>query len=212
MAELRDPKETGAHVNRVAAYAVEIYDAYAQKHQLPEKEVEHNRDLLRMAAMLHDVGKVAISDTILKKPARFNQQEFEIMKAHTYLGARLFIDEQSEFDRMAREIALTHHERWNGEGYPGKIDLATGKPLGKTRDGKPKPLKKKEIPLWGRIVAIADVFDALTSIRIYKEPWPENRAIDEIQSLAGKSFDPELVEIFLEAMPNIRQISQRYAD
>jgi HD-GYP domain-containing protein (c-di-GMP phosphodiesterase class II) len=92
MAELRDPKETGPHVNRVAGYAVEIYERWAQKHHISQHEIEQNRDNLRMAAMLHDVGKVAISDIILKKPARFTDEEYEIMKSHTYMGARLFID------------------------------------------------------------------------------------------------------------------------
>ncbi|HEQ71827.1 MAG TPA: HD domain-containing protein, partial [Spirochaetia bacterium] len=179
----------------------------------PEHEVQHNRDIFRMAAMLHDVGKVAISDTILKKPARITKKEFEIMKQHTFLGARLFSDEQSEFDTLARVIALTHHEKWNGEGYPGKIDPKTGKLFKKKSSSAPgRGLKKTEIPLWGRIVAIADVFDALSSRRVYKDAWPECRVIEELKNLSGASFDPELVELFLEILPNIRQINARYTE
>jgi HD-GYP domain-containing protein (c-di-GMP phosphodiesterase class II) len=212
MAELRDPKETGKHVNRVAAYSVELYEAWAHKHNLTEKEIDKNRDMLRMAAMLHDVGKVAISDAILKKPARFSEMEYEIMKAHTYLGARLFTDQQSEFDQISKLIALTHHEKWNGEGYPGRIDLNTGKPKRKTKNRKSKGLKKSEIPLWGRIVAIADVYDALSSKRVYKDEWPEEKVIKELKNLSGKSFDPELINLFLDILPNIKQITKHYTD
>jgi response regulator RpfG family c-di-GMP phosphodiesterase len=212
MAELRDPKETGPHVNRVAAYSVELYDAYARKHKIAEDEMRKGRDILRMAAMLHDVGKVAISDSILKKPARFNKKEFDIMKGHTYLGARLFIDEQSEFDETAQLIALTHHEKWNGEGYPGFVDVNTGKTLKKNKNGTVRGLKKAEIPLWGRIVAIADVFDALSSKRVYKDEWPEGKVLEELTRLSGKSFDPELVSLFFDILPNIRQIAERYVD
>jgi response regulator RpfG family c-di-GMP phosphodiesterase len=212
MAELRDPKETGAHANRVAAYAVELYEAWARKHRVPEKEMNRNRDILRSAAMLHDVGKVAISDAILKKPARFTKSEFEIMKAHTYLGARLFVGEQSEFDRCAQLIALTHHEKWNGQGYPGHIDMDTGQPKRKKRNGDPVGLKGKEIPIAGRIVALADVYDALCSRRVYKEEWPMDKVLDELVSMAGKHFDPELVKLFFKIMPTIRHIAHRYAD
>ncbi len=212
MAELRDPRETGAHANRVAAYAVELYEAWARKHRVPEREMLHDRDILRSAAMLHDVGKVAISDTILKKPARFTKSEFEIMKRHTYLGARLFSDEQSEFDHCARLIALTHHEKWNGEGYPGRVDPATGKPKKKGRDGKARGLKRTEIPIVGRIVAIADVYDALCSRRVYKSEWPKEKVLDELRALSGRSFDPELIDLFFEIMPAIDQIADRFVD
>ena len=121
MAELRDPKETGAHVNRVGAYSVEIFEQWAREKGLPPEDVERRKDLLRMAAMLHDVGKVAISDLILKKPARLTLDEFEIMKRHTYLGARLFKGMQSDFEEVAAEVALNHHEKWDGTGYPGHI-------------------------------------------------------------------------------------------
>jgi len=121
MAELRDPKETGAHVNRVAAYSVAIYELWAGKRGVPQDLLEKNRDILRMAAMLHDVGKVAITDAILKKPARLDDSEREIMKQHTYMGARLFTEQFSEFDEAAAVVALNHHEKWDGTGYPGHI-------------------------------------------------------------------------------------------
>jgi HD-GYP domain-containing protein (c-di-GMP phosphodiesterase class II) len=129
MAELRDPTETGPHVNRVAAYAVEIYERWANRRNVPKRELHRNRDILRMAAMLHDVGKVAISDLILKKPGRFTDEEREIVKSHARLGARLFQSKQSEFDEVASVVALTHHEDWAGTGYPGYIDVGTGEPL-----------------------------------------------------------------------------------
>ncbi|MCX7786736.1 MAG: HD domain-containing protein [Spirochaetes bacterium] len=211
MAELRDPKETGPHVNRVAGYAVEIYERWAQKHNIPQREIEKTRDNLRMAAMLHDVGKVAISDIILKKPARFTDDEYEIMKSHTYMGARLFIDKQSEFDELAQLVALTHHENWDGSGYPGKIDIDTADPE-RLRKAKPRGLKGEEIPLFGRIVSIADVYDALVSHRIYKEAWTEEQVLAEMRKLSGTKFDPELVEIFFEVLPNIKAIASKYPD
>ena len=114
MAEMRDPKETGAHVNRVGAYAVEVYEAWARRQGAPQSEIDAKRDIFRMAAMLHDVGKVAIADAILKKPGKLDPDEFEIMKGHTVHGGRLFLDRQSEFDDAAQDVALNHHERWDG--------------------------------------------------------------------------------------------------
>jgi len=119
MAEMRDPKETGAHVNRVASYSIEIYERGQEKEGIDEKEIAGKRDVLRMAAMLHDVGKVAISDVILKKPAKLTEDEYSIMKQHTVLGAELFLNGHSEFDKAAMEVSLNHHERWDGKGYPG---------------------------------------------------------------------------------------------
>ena len=135
MAELRDPKETGPHVNRVAGYAVEIYERWATKRGHPSQQIQKTRDNLRMAAMLHDVGKVAISDLILKKPARFTDDEYSIMKTHTSLGARLFVDKQSDFDEIAQMVALTHHENWDGSGYPGHINIETGDPVERNENG-----------------------------------------------------------------------------
>jgi HD-GYP domain-containing protein (c-di-GMP phosphodiesterase class II) len=200
MAELRDPKETGSHVNRVAGYAVEIYERWANKRNMDERAIERTKDNLRMAAMLHDVGKVAISDMILKKPARFTPEEYEVMKMHTSQGAQLFIDKLSAFDDIAAEVALTHHENWDGTGYPGY------------EDGDGQKRKGEEIPLFGRIVAIADVYDALCSSRAYKDAWNEERVLEEMRAMGGTKFDPELLEIFFEVLPNIKTIAGKYPD
>ena len=214
MAELRDPKETGAHVNRVGAYSVEIYEEWSRRRGLSPEEVTIQKDVLRMAAMLHDVGKVAISDLILKKPARLNVDEYEIMKSHTYLGARLFKDINSDFDEIAKEVALNHHEKWNGTGYPGYIDPFTEDPLPghSGPDGNPRPKRAEEIPLFGRIVAVADVYDALCSRRSYKEPWDEDRILEEIHRSSGSHFDPEIVEAFFGCLDVLKSIAQRYPD
>lgn len=211
MAELRDPKETGAHVNRVAGYSVEIYECWAHKVGLPRNQIEKTRDILRMAAMLHDVGKVAISDTILKKPARFTPEEYAIMKTHTWLGADLFKDKQSEFDEIAQMVALSHHENWDGSGYPGHVKM-DGTPTKTDKNGEVKGKKGTEIPLFGRIVAIADVYDALRSKRVYKEAWSEEDVLVEMKKMAGSKFDPELLDIFFEVLPAIQNISDKYPE
>ena len=214
MAEMRDPKETGSHVNRVAGFSVEIYEQWALRRQLDEKDIDKTRDVLRMAAMLHDVGKVATSDLILKKPARLNADEYETMKLHTIQGARLFQNRQSDFDEAAGIVALNHHERWDGNGYPGYIDIMTGKPMIGYRlpNGRPRGKKGKEIHLFGRIVALADVFDALSSKRTYKEAWDEQLILSQIEESAGSHFDPELVEIFLGRYDIMRAIRKRYKE
>ena len=212
MAELRDPKETGNHVNRVAGYSVEIYEAWAHKKGIPQDEIDKTRDILRMAAMLHDVGKVAISDTILKKPARFTEEEYEIMKQHTVQGAMLFRDPTSDLDNASREVALNHHERYDGKGYPGYVDPMTGQPLPGFigDDGKPIPKKGEEIPFLGRIVAISDVYDALSCARVYKEAWNEDRVLSTIREERGNQFDPELVDAFFTCLPSIKALTKRY--
>jgi HD-GYP domain-containing protein (c-di-GMP phosphodiesterase class II) len=193
MAELRDPKETGPHVNRVAGYAVEIWDRLAVRQKLPKEESDKTKDRMRMASMLHDVGKIAISDRILQKPGKFEPHEYEIMQSHSRHGAALFDDPQSPLDVLSRDIAFTHHENWDGTGYPGGI-------------------KGENIPLAGRIVCLADVFDALSSRRVYKEPWNEEDVLNEIRKMRGTKFDPELVDIFFEIFPHIKSIQQRYPD
>jgi HD-GYP domain-containing protein (c-di-GMP phosphodiesterase class II) len=214
MAELRDPEETGAHVNRVGAYSVEIYEEWAASRGLPRGEIERKKDFLRMAAMLHDVGKVAISDLILRKQDRLTEEEFEVMKSHTFLGAKLFTDIQTDFEEVAAHVALNHHERWDGSGYPGHVDILTGKPLPgyETEFGLAVGKKGEEIPLFGRIVAVADVYDALTSRRAYKEPWDEGRVLEEIHALSGKSFDPEIVKAFFSCLDALKTLAKRYPD
>ena len=214
MAEMRDPTETGAHVNRVASYSVEIYEQWAWNKSIPEKDVERRKDALRMASMLHDVGKVAISDLILRKPSRLTHDEFELMKMHSYLGARLFKDPRSEFEELAAQIALTHHEKWDGTGYPGHIDLMTGETaLGfEGPNGSTVPLKGEEIPIFGRIVAVADVYDALSSPRCYKEIWDPDRVQEEMYSNSGTHFDPEVLDAFFSRLDVIKSITQRYPE
>jgi len=212
MSELRDPKETGTHVNRVAGYAVEIYDRWAYRHNVSKEERERFKDILKIASMLHDVGKVAISDVILKKPARFTPEEFAIMQHHTLYGAQLFEDSQSPVDVVALDVALNHHENWDGTGYPGWIDPVTGNAIKTNEEGKPLGKKGEEIPLTGRIVALADVYDALCSRRVYKEPWTEEDVLEEIKKLSGTKFDPELIDVFFEILPSIQQIRSLYPE
>ncbi|MDR1930083.1 MAG: HD domain-containing protein [Treponema sp.] len=212
MSELRDPKETGTHVNRVAGYAVEIYDRWAYHHGVSDTDRERFRDTLKIAAMLHDVGKVAISDIILKKPAKFTPEEYNIMQHHTLYGALLFDDPQSPIDIVARDVAVNHHENWDGTGYPGWIDPATEEPVKTDANGKILGKRGEEIPLTGRIVAIADVYDALCSRRVYKEPWDEADILAEMKQLGGIKFDPELIGIFFEILPSIKQIKDLYPE
>jgi HD-GYP domain-containing protein (c-di-GMP phosphodiesterase class II) len=205
IAELHDPEETGGHVNRVAAYAIEIYSTWALSSGVNENEIKNVRDVLRIAAMLHDVGKVAISDLVLKKTGPLNDAEFNQMKGHVIMGARLFKDSTSDWDDMAAEIALNHHEKWDGTGYPGKIADIHAK-VWHTGPGK----KGLEIPLAARIVALADVYDALTSERVYKDCWPEEKVLRHIKTQKGKHFDPELVDIFFSIYDVIRAIKNKY--
>jgi HD-GYP domain-containing protein (c-di-GMP phosphodiesterase class II) len=168
-----------------------------------------------MAAMLHDVGKIAISDKILKKPGRLTEEEFEIMKQHTIQGARLFLDKQSKFDEVAGVVALNHHERWDGggRGYPGHVEVKTGEPIAEktSSNGVAKPKKGEEIPLFGRIVALADVYDALSSARCYKKTFDEEKVLRILKEETGRQFDPELVGILLEIFDTIKSIRERYA-
>ena len=193
MAEMRDPKETGAHVNRVGAYSIEIYQKWAEQKDISKEKIKHYTDILRIAAMLHDVGKVAISDIILKKPGRLSEEEYRIIQTHAKEGAEIFDNPISEFDALASEIALTHHEKWDGSGYP-------------------RGLKGKEIPLFGRITALADVYDALISRRTYKQPWSEEKVIKHLKDSAHSHFDPELVDIFISIHDVIQAIRNKYPD
>jgi len=214
IAELRDPKETGAHVNRVASYSVEIYETWAMKKGIPDDQIQRNKDILRMAAMLHDVGKVAIADSILKKPARLDPDEVSIMRQHTFLGARLFRHKYSEFDDASFHVALDHHEYWNGNGYPGHIDVGTGEPMAgfASKNGFAHGKKGEEIHPFGRVVAIADVYDALSSKRVYKAAWDESRVFETLRGDVGKQFDPDMIEAFFDSIDVIKSIAERYPD
>ena len=213
MAELRDPTETGMHINRVANYSVEIYDRWAFNQKIPQKEQSRFRDSLKIAALLHDVGKIAISDSILKKPDKLTEEEFKAMQAHTWLGSKLFAPYESDLDKLSSDIAMRHHENWDGTGYPGHINIETGEALKIDKNtGKNKGLKEKEIPIGARIVALADVYDALSSRRVYKQAWDENQVLDEIKNMSGKKFDPSLVDAFFEVLPRIQAIQKRFSD
>ncbi|RYZ89648.1 MAG: HD domain-containing protein [Proteobacteria bacterium] len=167
--ELRDD-DTGQHTQRVARTAALL----AQGLGWTNEQVE----MMRMAAPLHDIGKIGISDSILLKPGKLTDEEFDIMKTHTTAGARLLADGHSETVIMAERIAASHHERFDGRGYP--LQLAG-----------------EEIPIEGRILAVADVFDALTHERPYKKAWPVVEAVAEIQRQSGQQFDPKVVDVFL---------------
>ncbi|WP_022803067.1 HD domain-containing phosphohydrolase [Deinococcus ficus] len=169
-AELRDDA-TGEHIQRVAQTAAGL----ARHLGLDEDAVR----LIEQAAPLHDLGKIGVPDAVLLKPGRLTPEEFELIKTHTLLGARLLQNSTSELVRAAHEIALTHHERWDGAGYP-------------------HGLAGEGIPLFGRIVAVADVLDALTSERPYKAAWTLDAAVREIQAQAGRQFDPQVVAALLE--------------
>lgn len=183
-AERRNP-ETGVHLMRMANYC----QAIGRRLGLSGPDLE----LLTTAAPLHDIGKIAIPDSILLKPAKLTAQEFAIMKQHTIVGFEMLKDTNSKLLLLAAEIALTHHEKFNGSGYP-------------------YGLHGDQIPLVGRICAISDVFDALCSERPYKHAWPIDKAVAEIKRGSGTHFDPELVTLFGGALPEIVQIAQRFRE
>ena len=210
LANLRDPKETSLHICRVAYYSTEIYEAWAVRHKIDPGEVERNRDKLRMAAMLHDVGKVAISDAILKKCGPLSSEEYNTMKSHTWLGARQFIG-SSDLSESAREVALYHHEHWDGSGYPGRLVEMEHDAM-PTRIMPGPGYRGTEIPLFARIVSLSDFFDALSSSRAYKDAWTEDRVLACIREEAGRKFDPELVDVFFSIFPNIRKLRERFTE
>jgi len=168
-AEFKD-ETTGGHILRIGKYCALI----AKKLGLNSRTVEN----IRITAPMHDVGKIGIPDTILLKNGKLSNEEFEVMKTHTIIGAKILSDSKSEVLRMAQQIAISHHEKWNGKGYP----------YGLAGEG---------IPLLGRIVALADFFAALTSKRPYRDPFPKNKVIDIISEERAQYFDPKIVDIFL---------------
>lgn len=177
--------ETGLHVIRMSHYT----HILAKAAGLGEREAD---DLLN-AAPMHDVGKIGIPDAILQKSGKLDEAEWAVMRRHAQIGAEIIGEHDSGLLRMARSIALTHHEKWDGSGYPNG-------------------LAGEEIPLEGRIVAIADVFDALTSVRPYKPAWPVEEAVALLRRESGRHFDPELVELFLGQLPAILEIKERWAE
>ena len=201
MAELRDPTETGAHVQRVGAFSAEIYERWAINKGIDDEKIKATRDLIRLAAMLHDVGKVGIPDAILKKPGKLTDEEFEIIKKHTVYGAKLFSSITSELDQMSLEIALSHHEKWNGGGYPGSIPEL---------DESGEVKRGQNIPITARITALADVYDALCSRRSYKDAMPEEDAYRIIRENSGTHFDPEVVEAFFQVIDVLNAIRRKF--
>jgi len=183
-AEHRD-NETGSHIVRMSHYAMVLGRACGMS--------EEACDILFHATPMHDVGKLGIPDRVLLKPGKLDADEWEIMKQHTVIGAQLLSNSQSPILQMGEIIALTHHEKWDGSGYPNR-------------------LAGEDIPLVGRICAVADVFDALSSKRCYKNPWPLGKTLQEIRSLSGIHFDPRLVEMFEELLPVIMDIQRTHAD
>ena len=183
-AEYKD-NETGLHVIRMSHFARVLGIAAG----LTEQEAD---DLLH-AAPMHDVGKIGIPDRVLQKPGPLDAEDWKVMQSHVNIGAEIIGEHSSGMLGLARNIALTHHEKYDGSGYPNG-------------------LKGDRIPLEGRICAIADVFDALTSVRPYKKAWSEEEAIDFLRQQKEKHFDPVLVDLFIEQMPAIRAIRLRWAE
>ena len=214
MAELRDPRETAAHVKRVSGVSGEIFDGWVARHPEAAGVAAFDRDRLVAAALMHDIGKVGVPDGVLKKPGKLDDAEYICMKRHTVLGASRLLD-QDPFDDAARDVVLHHQERWDGRGYPGAVDAATLALDAESLLGLPmdRPgLAGTDIPLFARIVAIADVYDALRSRRAYKEPWSEEKVRQTIRDDAGKAFDPELVQIFDERYERIRAVWAAHPD
>ena len=177
--------ETGMHIMRMSHFSKIIALAYGFS--------EFAADNLLHAAPMHDIGKIGIPDSIMLKPGKLTDEEFTIMKTHPEIGAEILGDSDSDLIALAKVVSLTHHEKFDGSGYPNG-------------------LKGDEIPIEGRIVAIADVFDALTSKRPYKEAWTVEQAMDFIESQSGLHFDPDLVVLMQQCLPSILYIKQRWQD
>jgi len=216
--ELHDPSETVGHADRVAAYSVEIYEAWARKKGVPEREIQHNRDTLRMAAMFHDIGKMSIPELIIKKGEALSAEELKIMQQHTIYGTHLFTDVSSDFEEMARSIALNHHERWDGSGYPGHVNTDSGLPMPgyEKEGGRAFGKSGLEIPIYGRIVALANTYDTLTfkftpkGEEIAPDKAAKDKAVEIILTGSGTQFDPDVVMAFVGCIDVINSISDRY--
>jgi Response regulator containing a CheY-like receiver domain and an HD-GYP domain len=173
-------KFTGSHIMRMSRYSALL----AKKIGLPTHDVLN----IFYAAPMHDVGKIGIPDTIISKPSKLTSEEFDIIKKHTVIGAEILDNSKSNILMIARQIALSHHEKWNGGGYPNG-------------------LVKNDIPLSARIVALADTFDVLISKRSYKEPYPVSRAIEIIKSEREKHFDPDIADVFEKNLEEIIKVN-----
>jgi response regulator RpfG family c-di-GMP phosphodiesterase len=178
-------KETGNHVKRVAEYSRILAVHYGLDNDKAE--------LLKMASPMHDIGKVGIPDAILNKPGKLTDEEWIIMKTHSSLGYQMLKNSKREILQTAAIVAHTHHEQWNGNGYP-------------------KSLKGEEIHIYGRITAIADVFDALGSDRCYKKAWEDEKIFDLIRNGSGEHFDPTLVKIFFDHLDEFLAVREKFKD
>lgn len=203
---LHDPFETAQHAKRVGAYSVELFDKWARKKHVAADKIARLREYLKTAALLHDIGKVAISDSILKRRGALSVEEHEELKKHTVLGCRLFQRRESYWDVLCRQVAEGHHEHWDGSGYPGDYRVSEA---GEITFGPGK--KSMDIPWSARIVAIADVYDALRSERIYKEAWSSEDTLTYLKERAGSHFDPNMVDIFLNMQHVIESIRCKYS-
>ncbi|MDX2470176.1 MAG: response regulator [SAR324 cluster bacterium] len=183
-AEYRDP-ETGNHINRMS----EAVDILSRHYGLREKECE----LLKIASLMHDVGKVGTPDGVLLKNGKLTKEEMEVMKLHTMIGDEILEGSRYDLIQIARSIAGSHHERWDGDGYP-------------------QGLAGTKIPLEARIAAVADVFDALLSVRPYKKAWSMEEASSYIIEKSGSQFDPQIVEAFERALPELVALRDKYPD
>jgi response regulator RpfG family c-di-GMP phosphodiesterase len=183
-AEFRDD-ETAQHIQRMSAFC----ELLARKKGLPPEHCE----LIRVASLMHDIGKIGIPDGILLKPGKLESWEYDVMKRHTEIGFRILSGSDAELLKTAASIAFTHHERPDGRGYP-------------------QGMKEGEIPIEGQIVAVADVFDALTSRRVYKAAFPVDRSVAILKEGAGTQFDAELVELFTSSLDEVQAIRERYVD
>jgi putative two-component system response regulator len=184
LVEFRDD-QTGHHMQRMGRYC----ELLALAVGLPEEQCER----LRFASELHDVGKVGIPDRILLKPGKLTVAEFELMQTHAEMGHRLLADSDADLMRLAATVALTHHERWDGSGYPAGI-------VG------------EEIPVAGRIAAVADVFDALTSERVYRPAFPVGLAVDMMEAERGRHFEPAILDAMHAAFDHIDAVRREYGD
>ncbi len=195
MVENRD-SDTGDHIQKTASYVRIILNGLKRKGYYSEQMTSQYMIYVEKSAPLHDVGKIKIPDAILNKPGRLTAEEFEIMKTHATVGKEIIEKAMSTIEggsylREARNMAAYHHEKWNGTGYP-------------------EGLKEEEIPLSARIMAVADVFDALTSARVYKPAFPLDEALRMIEEGKGTQFDPKCVEVFLESVSDIKDVLRKY--
>ncbi len=181
-AEHRDP-ETGDHIHRMSQYCYLLAKAY--------KMSSADCELMLHASPMHDIGKLGIPDSILLNPEKLTAKEWVIMKEHSTIGERILDGGRSKLLHVAKIVAGTHHERWNGKGYP-------------------RGLTKKNIPIWGRIAALADVFDAMTTKRVYQEPCSVDKALTYLKSEKGKRFDPELVDLFEKIFPEVLIVRKEF--